>query len=439
MISESTFVWAYLPGDTEPTLCGRYTHSPTPAGAIGRFIYGQSYLGNARAEPIDPVSLPLASAEHGTSAPQGLFGVLADATPDDWGRYVIDRRFGRQPSPVGYLLKAAQDRVGHLAFSAAKEGVENAPPLPGRGMLPDALRVIVGLEAGRPIPPELEAHIRPNTGLGGARPKLTIAGEGEQWLAKFPSMRDLPEIPIARLEAAGMELARRCGIEAAQCEVAHLNGTDVLLVKRFDRTALTGPDGQRHWGRDAFVSARTIFMSDPAVQAYSFSGSYPRLARELGRWSAAPAADRAELFRRMVFNCVIGNMDDHDRNHGFVADDLRPSAYRISPAYDLVPDIRGVVHTARRYQALGVGDQGALATVENILSGCEAFGIEPGQAARIVQEIQERALDQWRACCSDLGLDGPAWRQLEGCVAPIPASEDELPAAGHSAQPSHRG
>lgn len=417
MTSKAAFVWVYLPGDVQPTLCGRFSHELTAAGlGVGQFVYGRSYLANAQALPLDPFVLPLVDRHWDTTAQRGLFGVIDDACPDDWGRYVVDRQHGKQSSPVDYLLKSQQDRVGALAFSA---GTSEAPvqvaPM-DQAWLPSIRRVIADLEQDRPIPPELALQIRPNTGLGGARPKLTVIADDCQWLAKFPALQDRPAVPMARLEAASLDLAERCGIHTVTRRVVHIEGADILLVKRFDRT-----QRGEGWTHDGFVSARTVFASDPAANAYSFFGSYPRLAVDMARWSTRPAADRLELFRRMVFNIVIGNGDDHDRNHGFLADETR-AGYRLSPAYDIVPSLQQPIHRVRQ-QALGVGDAGADGTVDNILSGARSFGVEDDTALEMIKDIGEKAADLWGSCCRDQGFDASAIAALADCVRPVPRAQ----------------
>ncbi|MBA3624550.1 MAG: type II toxin-antitoxin system HipA family toxin [Methylibium sp.] len=425
-LPQAAYVWVYLPGDVEPTLCGRFDHKLTADRAVGSFVYGRSYLANPQALAIDPVALPL----HGdrlfeTASDQGCFGVVSDAIPDDWGRYVIDRRHGKQDFPVGYLLHSLDDRVGNLSFSA--HDAERPPlrresaPLPGLGLLDDALRIVAGLEAGQSIPPELEDRIMLNTAMGGARPKLTMAHDGAQWLAKLPSRRDDPEIPAARLEAAMLDLASRCGIGTVQARVVSLDGGDVLLVRRFDRTLIASEAHPSGWARDAYLSARSVFASRPTVQAYSFAGSYPRLARELGRYSSHPLNDRHDLFRRMVFNCATSNTDDHDRNHGFIADDdpnASPGTYRLAPAFDLVPRIHG---TSRRFQALAIGDGGHAPGIDNIMSSHAAFDLTKAAALGIVGDVQAAVVDQWRHCLEDQGLSALAIRRLARCFEPLPA------------------
>ena len=190
-----------------------------------------------------------------------------------------------------------------------------------------------------------------------------------------------------------------------------------VCLEPFDRSPRDGG-----WTRDAFLSARTLLSNGESGQRYSFFGSYPRLARELGRLSSRSAADRRELFRRMVFNAVIGNGDDHDRNHGMLADEERPDAFRLSPAYDLVP----ALHPPRiRQQALGVGDQGAWSTRENMLSSAASFDLDGTTANALIDEVEEAALDQWEQCCREHGLAPSAIAALAKCVQRIPETHRE--------------
>jgi serine/threonine-protein kinase HipA len=426
MTSESAFVWTHLPGDVLPTLCGRFSQEPNASGvATGKFVYGQSYLTNPDALALDPVGMPLASKDYATTALRGVFGPLLDAMPDDWGRYVIDRTAGEQKFPVGYMLKTSDDAVGNISFSASPGAapVGHDAQAIGMDLLPQARQILLGLEQGKPVPPELALKVRPNTALGGARPKLTVAHQGHLWLAKFGSTRDQPDLPYARIEAAMLDLARLSGIDRVQAEVAL---GDVLLVRRFDRQWVEGPLGSG-WRRDAFLSARTVFHANHQTQPYVYAGSYARLAQELQRYSARPAVDQEELFRRMVFNALISNTDDHERNHGLLADD-EPGTYRLSPAYDLVPSIHA---TRRRYHAMTLGAGESLATRENLVADCTVFGLSRPAADAIIEKMQACVAANWEACLQKQGVPQPAIARLETCFRGIPESIEQADDAAH--------
>lgn len=415
-------VWALLPGETVPTHCGELWQR---ADGVGRqstcFRYGASFLSTWGAFAVDPFALPLEDRAYRNADPvNAMHGALWDAGPDDWGRYVIDRQFGAQTYPIGYLLRSQEDRVGHLCFS---ESPDRSPALSAplaREWLSEAWQVVTGLEAGRPVAPELAHRIRANTAMGGARPKLTVADGQAQWLAKFPSRRDDPRYSQARVEAAMLDLAAQCGLNAARAELHTIAdgpagpGGDILLVRRFDRSVA----GDGGWYRDAYVSARTVLSSDRS--SLSFSGSYARLARALTRWSAKPASDKIELFRRMVFNCCVSNTDDHDRNHGLLANE-EADLFRLSPAFDIVPRLH---QTQRRYQAMNIGDQGAEASVENLLTSAIAFDLDVARAAQIIRDMQATVQAGWRSALQGRGVDRMAIELLSPCFRELPQSFD---------------
>lgn len=411
-MTSEVWVWSWLPGDTAPTLAGRFRHTRLPGGAApryrGEFVYGRTYVTNPAALPLEPVHLRLVDRLYETATLDGFFGPLRDAMPDDWGRYVIDREFGPQGELTGYLLLGSGDHIGNLGFSASRDVAPQTRPLPGRDILELARAVLQDLEEGRPTDPALRGIVRPNTNLGGARPKLTIELEGKQWIAKYPAREDRGA-PIARIERAMLVLAEACGIRAANAQVVH---EDVLLVERFDRRR----SGDGNWMRDAFLSAQTVFHANVDVQAYAYSGSYSRLALEMARFSEALATDREELYRRMVFNCCISNTDDHERNHGFLAGDT-PGRYRLSPAYDMVPRRHA---TLRREHALAIGADGFVATRRNLLSECTTFGLQQARAAAIVDEVEATVQAGWKRALLEEGLSEERAQYWATCFRPLP-------------------
>ncbi|WP_454725600.1 MULTISPECIES: type II toxin-antitoxin system HipA family toxin [Cupriavidus] len=412
-MTSEVWVWAWLPGDTTPTLAGRFRHVRIPGGSTqqyrGQFVYGRSYLSNPDALALDPVQLRLVDRTYETTKLEGIFGPLRDAMPDDWGRHVIDRLYGPQPELTGYLLHGAGDHIGNLGFSSAQDQLPKTPSLPDWDSLATTRAMMQELEAGRPVDSALQAIFDVNTNMGGARPKITVQHQGKQWIAKFPALAD-KGAPIARIERAMLVLANACGIRSANAQVID---RDILLVERFDRAPSADGNG---WRRDAFLSAQTVFYSNAAVQEYAFSGSYPRLAQELSRFSEAATADREQLYRRMVFNCCISNTDDHERNHGFLAGDT-PGWYTLSPAYDMVPRRH---NTRRKQHALMIGEYGYEATRENILSGHAAFGLSRARALDILGEIEATVQARWREVLLDEGLSEAQTAEWAGCFDLLP-------------------
>lgn len=409
MTSESIFVWIYLPGQTVPVVAGRLKIAPTPGGPVGEFVYGRSYLARQGAIAIDPVALPKNNSAPPFTALGGFPGALLDACPDRWGIKVIDRLAGKKEYPTGYLLLNDPGRAGCLAFS--RSASEPPQELASREFpLAELLAAAAAVEADRPVAAELLRALHPGT--GGARPKCNIVDSEAVWLAKFPSARDDPAVSIPRLEHATMQLARVCGIDAAETRLRVVDGQDVCLVRRFDRSVQAGAIGRR-----GFISARTVFYDDAAFAAVA-TGSYGRLARWMARFGGT-SADRCQLYRRMVFNCAVRNADDHELNHGLVQGE--DGDFRLSPAYDIVPALdQRAVHS----HALLIGDSAA-GTVANLLANCSAFGIGRDEALAIVGEIQVTIGNRWQEVFYEAGFGDEDLRRVEHVFRPLPSGQDE--------------
>ncbi len=405
MTSERLFVWIYLPGQIAPVVAGKLELSRTPAGAIGRFVYGRSYVARREAVPIDPVRLPLREAAAEFTVLSGFPGAVLDACPDRWGIKVIDRLTGKRDYPAGYLLLNDPGRAGCLAFScSANEAPEE---LASRQFpLAELLAATRDVEAGRPVDVELLKALHPGT--GGARPKCNIVDGEAVWIAKFSSVNDDPAIDIPRLEHATMRLGRLCGIRTAETRILDIDGVAVCLVRRFDRDIRQG-----EIFRTGFLSARTVFYADHGYAAV-VTGSYARLARWLPRYGC-PTEQRQEVFRRMVFNCAIRNSDDHELNHGLAH--VGGGDFTLAPAYDLVP-----VSTPHRvhHHALLIGDSAA-GTVSNLVGNAAAFGLGREEALAIVADTQRVIRECWREVCYEAGLGDEALRRIEHVFLPIPA------------------
>ena len=190
-----------------------------------------------------------------------------------------------------------------------------------------------------------------------------------------------------------LQLAARCGIRTPDVRVEAVGPEQVLLVKRFDREPFE--DGElRHW----MVSALTVLDLDEGVVDRP-GWSYLALADEIQRWSEEPMLDKQELFRRIVFNALISNTDDHPRNHALIAPGRD---WRLSPAYDLTPSaIRSLEH---RDLAMIVGTLGRLASRQNLLSGAPRFGLEVADADLIIDEMKAIVEEYW--CAEIRALEG---------------------------------
>lgn len=399
MTSEA-FVHLMLPGTTEFVAAGRFVLATDRTGVpFGRFVYGRTYLERNDAVPIDPVELPLSDRTYDTMSLEGIFGAIRDAGPDYWGRRVIDRHSGVTTlGELDYLLHSPDDRAGALGFGTGRE-----PPAPLRKYnrtidlehlqaLADKLVAEEYSTASAPEMTQVADLLLLRTSMGGARPKVVVEDEGQLWLAKFNRPDD--SFNQARVEHTMLVLARECGVSSAESRVITVGGRDVLLVKRFDRM----PTAHGALRRARMLSALTLLRSGDSHQDRQ-RWSYVLLAEELRRVSREPKHDASELFRRMTFNALISNTDDHPRNHAVIAVD---QDFRLSPAYDLTPTPQ--VSVERRDLALSIGDYGRYANAVNLVSQSPRFLLEREQAVRVVDEMEACVRARWYAVARHEGV-----------------------------------
>lgn len=383
------FVYITLPGQTEPVTAGRFELTKNRLGvAIGRFVYGRSYLKRPDAVELDPVELRLAPRTYETTTMNGVFGALRDASPDYWGRRVIERHVGRaQLGELDYLLHAPDDRAGALGF-----GLGPQPPAPRRHFnqtldlekLQTIADALVNEEEVAPdaIARQVEELLLIGTSMGGARPKAVVEDHEGLWIAKFNRTDD--KWNHARVEHSMLVLARQCGLTTSESKVVTIAGRDVLLVKRFDREKTDGG-----YLRARMVSGLTLLRAEDSHSSRD-KWSYVLLAEELRRACAEPKRQANELFRRMCFNALISNTDDHPRNHAIIAKDTN---WKLSPAYDLTPSTP--VSMEQRDLALICGDQGRFANAANLLTQGERFLLFRQEAEAIIAEMEARVRANW--------------------------------------------
>jgi serine/threonine-protein kinase HipA len=337
---------------------------------------------------------------------------LRDASPDYWGRRVIEKHSGEGDlTEVDYLLYSPDDRAGALAF-----GLSPQPPAPRREFnrtielahlqeLADS--IIAQDEQERPVAPpaqQVEELLLLGTSMGGARPKVVVEDEGSLWLAKFNRTDD--RFNQARVEHAMLRLARECGLHTAESRIVTVADRDVLLVRRFDREHITG--GYR---RARMLSALTLLRAGDTYQERE-RWSYVFLAEELRRNSSEPRADARELFLRMLFNALISNTDDHPRNHAVIAMDRN---FRLAPAYDLTPFTP--VSVEHRDLAMSVGDAGRYAQADNILSQCARFLLTREEASALVDATEAIVKARWYPVARAAGVTEGDCTRISGAFA----------------------
>ena len=413
MTSESRqcFVYLWLPGATTAVTAGRYELARNRQGTpLGRFVYGKSYLARADAVALDPTELTLASKTFETTALNGVFGALRDSGPDYWGRMVIERAL-RRPNldEIAYLLESPDDRAGALGF-----GLGQTPPAPKRSFnrtldlakLQEAADNLLADddETTGTDAEQVEKLILLGTSMGGARPKAVVEDGDGLWLAKFNKPGD--RWNNARVEHAMLTLAAKAGITTAASRLVTVGKRDVLLVKRFDRDKVKGG-----YTRARMVSGITLLRTDDNALSRG-RWSYVLLAEELRRIAAEPQKNAHELFRRMAFNALISNVDDHPRNHAVIAKD---KDWQLSPAYDLTP--ANPVSETTRDLALTCGDLGRWANASNLMTQAPRFLLTHEAAVAIIDEVEAVVKSRWYATLRAAGVAERECKLLSGAFA----------------------
>jgi serine/threonine-protein kinase HipA len=371
-----------------PVTAGRFVLTKNARGdGLGQFVYRAKYLEDPNAVEIDPVELKLSNRTYETALQNGVFGAIRDAGPDFWGRRVIEKHAGKvKLGELDYLLESPDDRAGALGF-----GLNTEPPAPKRKFnktldlaklqaLADAL--VADELPDDPEAPQVQELLLLGTSMGGSRPKAVIQDDDGLWVAKFNTAGD--RWNNTRVEHAMLRLARECGITTAESRIEPVAGRDVLLIKRFDRKKTA-----KGYTRARMVSGLTILRSDEAPEGRQ-NWSYIILVEELRRIVEDAKRDAKELFRRICFNALISNTDDHPRNHAIIA---KEKSWKLSPAYDLTPS--PVIAQEHRDLALVCGDMGRYANAKNILSQHARFLLEKDEAEKMINSMKAQVEATW--------------------------------------------
>lgn len=386
------FVWTWLPDALDPVVAGRLT----PEGGRFTFVYGRSYLNRPDAIALYLPELPLQSEPIDPLGTLAMASALRDGAPDAWGRRVIlNRTFGTRGEALDhldldelvFLLESGSDRIGALDFQAsptayAPRGARSGASL--EEMLASAERV----EQNLPLTPELDQALHHGSSIGGARPKALIVDGDRKYVAKFSSSNDT--YSVVKAEYIAMRLAALAGLAVAPVRLVQAAGKDVLLVERFDRVA----DGEA-WRRRAMVSALTILGLDEMQARYA---SYQDLAETIRFRFADPTATLHELFGRLVLNILVGNVDDHARNHAAFWDG---GQLTLTPAYDICPQGRAGEEAS---QAMLIFGQQRASQIAVCLAAAGEFHLSADQARARVSHLLETIGAHWNALCEEAGL-----------------------------------
>lgn len=362
--SDTLYLW-WLGQAERPLLIGELQTARSLQGVSLRYAASWLASGFALSEDLplkDMVFLPTAK---GTAA-----GAVDDARPDRWGERVI-RVLDKPPrlSLMEFLLYAGDERFGALGVSVSKEHYRPRwlGPLPQLAEVEAIAQLVRQIVNGEPIDPQQKRLIAAGASLGGARPKALLNLEGQPWVLKFAESDEPVDTPL--IEHASMTLAAKAGIRVARTRPITLHKGHAVAVKRFDR------DGTQ---RLHAISANVALRAAGEVMGY------PELAQLLRRRGVAEGRvyldHMRELFRRMVFNILIDNTDDHEKNHVLLM--TARGDYALSPAFDVLPSGQ-----ALGYQQMRVGADEADATLSNALSEHSQFGLKAAEAIEQVRQV----------------------------------------------------
>lgn len=394
-------IFVYIELQDGPELVGRLWPRMRQGRESATFEYDKEWLTNPQRFSLEP-ALHLGAGPQHTAIDQTIFGALGDSAPDRWGRTLMkygERRRaekeGRATRTLGesdfLLLVDDESRQGALRFAVQQGGPFLAESdglrIPPVIELPRLLAAADHVETETDTDEELRLLLAPGSSLGGARPKATVReNDGSLAIAKFPRRDD--EFDVVLWEAVGLTLAERAGILVPTCRIERISEKPVLLLNRFDRS------GQQ---RIPFLSAMSMLDARDHQPR-----SYLEIADSLRQHGASPDADIQELWRRIVFNVLASNTDDHLRNHGFLY--AGGAGWRLSPAYDLNPV---PVEIKPRILSTTITFDSAAASLELALEVAEEFGLKPDQARAVVREVGA-AVSQWKQTAKQMGINEKA-------------------------------
>jgi serine/threonine-protein kinase HipA len=359
------------------------------------FEYSDQWLRDPDRFALEP-SLPLTPGGFAPPGGHAIHGSLGDSAPDNWGRRLMQRAERRQAQREGravrtllesdYLLGVCdQTRLGALRFRRAGEEVFSADVRRGIPALVDLGRLLQSTERllrDEETDEDLQLIFAPGSSLGGARPKASVIDrQGRLCLAKFPKESD--EYSIETWEEVALRLAERAGIVTAGHELLRVAGQAVLLSRRFDRA------GDR---RIPFLSAMALLGAKDGQ-----AGSYPEMVDALASQGSQAGKDARALYRRVAFNVMVNNVDDHLRNHGFLRPDK--SGWTLSPAYDLNPvpaDLKA------RVLATNIDLEESTCSVDLLESAAAYFALSLAEARSILKEVA-LATCTWRDVARETG------------------------------------
>ena len=396
------YVYADFDWLNMPQLIGELSYDSVRGGETYGFSYDKEWL-SKYGDVLLSEDLQNYPGIQYTRPERDIFACFSDALPDRWGRTLLNRReqivASEQKRPVRRLtsfdyLMGIDDasRMGGFRFAEMPGGKFincevslRVPPLASVRELMHAAHEIEACEDKHLLPSMkwLAQLVHPGTSLGGARPKASVIDEdGKLTVAKFPSRKD--DYDVGLWEHFCHVMGRKAGINVA--ETCTIPGGDyhILLSKRFDRN--------EREKRIHFASALTLLGLTDGDNASTGYG-YPDIVDFIIQHGSNVEQNLEELYRRVAFYIIVGNSDDHFRNHGFL---LTRKGWELSPAYDINP-------TLSDDQSLLINSSTSESNLDILLESAGEYMLLPEKAKTIIDEVKS-AMKSWRSEVRKLGL-----------------------------------
>lgn len=353
------------------------------------FQYEPSWLSHPERFALEP-ALGLTEGTYHTEADRNMFGAIGDSAPDRWGRILMRRSASRLArlsnkqsktlTEIDYLLGVYDEaRQGALRFSDTIDGPflqkSDASPIPPLIELPKLLSATEKVLEDKESAEDLKLLLAPGSSLGGARPKASVRDkDGRLAIAKFPSKND--EYSNVLWEAVALRIAEKAGFKVPKWRLESIANKPTLIIQRFDR----------HFKqRIPFLSALSMIGAKDNEQH-----SYLEIVDALKQYGASPSQDISDLWKRIIFNILISNTDDHLRNHGFLYEKYK--GWRLSPLYDVNPT---PIEIKPRILTTTIDFNDGTASLDLALSVVKEFGLSQIEAKKIIREVGN-AVSQWR-------------------------------------------
>lgn len=386
----------------QPALIGTLSFESVRGNETYGFSYDQDWLAS-HGDVFLSDDIQNFSGLQYTRPEQDIFACFSDVLPDRWGRTLLNRREQlaaseekrpvRRLSSFDYLLGIDDSsRMGGFRFAKTQGGAFinceeslRVPPLASVRELMNAAQDIEASEEKHLLPSKkwLMQLLRPGTSLGGARPKASVLDEdGRLTVAKFPSRKD--EYDVGLWEHFSHVMGRKAGLKVAETYTMPGGANHILLSKRFDR--------DKEGNRIHFASALTLLGLTDGANASTGNG-YLDIVDFIIQRGVNVEQDLEQLFRRAAYYIIIGNSDDHFRNHGFL---LTKNGWTLSPAYDINP-------TLSEHQSLMINGSTNDADLNALLKSADDYMLPDQQALSIIEEVKT-AMRPWRSEARRLGL-----------------------------------